>query len=57
MAGMPKNHDPGLSRRGFLTAAVGAGSDMLLAPACLHGAADAAAHQGQAAANPGALSR
>jgi len=41
MSGMLKNNYPSLSRREFLTTAVGAGGAMLLGPAWLYAAADA----------------
>ena len=40
MSGVLKNNYPGLSRREFLTTAVGAGGAMLLGPAWLHAAGD-----------------
>jgi len=40
MSGVLKNNCPSLSRRGFLTTAVGAGGAMLLGPAWLNAAAD-----------------
>src|ERR1700684_4102511 len=40
MSGMLKNSCPSLSRREFLTNAVGAGGAMLLGPAWLHAAGD-----------------
>jgi trehalose/maltose transport system substrate-binding protein len=40
MSAMLKNNYPGLSRREFLTSAVGAGGAMLLGPAWLHAAGD-----------------